>query len=76
MLEAEALAAETWPAADLARMRFALARARWEVGEDRRAARALAETSALAIAAGGSRFEADVTRANEWLATHPAEPTP
>jgi len=73
--QAERIAAATWPAADLALIRFAIARARWELGEDRPAARALAEACALALATGGSRFEADAERANAWLAAHPAAAT-
>jgi eukaryotic-like serine/threonine-protein kinase len=74
--QADAIAADTWPAADLAKIHSALARAHWELGEDPPAARARVEAAARALTAGGPLFDLYAARATQWLAAHPLEPTP
>ncbi|MBL9104752.1 MAG: tetratricopeptide repeat protein [Myxococcales bacterium] len=70
--QAEALAAPVWPPANLARVRFALARARWHADLDRPAARELAAATLEPLRAGGPLFAPDLARAEAWLRDHAA----
>ncbi|MEZ4382775.1 MAG: serine/threonine-protein kinase [Nannocystaceae bacterium] len=70
---AEARARSSWSAAELARIRFADARARWLLGQDREGARADAEAAIADLAAGGLPLRESTRRARAWLSGLPTK---
>ena len=60
--------------ANAAKIHFALARALWETGGDRRRARELATAALAALRASGARQAPDVAEAEQWMRAHGVDP--